>query len=479
MKRSVLALLLTAVLCIPMTAYASAQDNGYAQEIVALLEDRQYAGVITIQEDVEIKIESRYICDVYGDEGQEKVLDLNGHTVTICHRLDNCANLLLTDSVGGGKLILTSTLTNQGTLTISEVNVVRESDRAGGTAICNRWPGTFHLVSGTIDATQVQYAIENQGGVCVIEDGVICGWETAITSGTGTRLYGVSGQDADGHWYGTTGCDWYDGALTINGGLIEGDLVLHETDVTITGGVIRGQIEIVRYAEYKDGEPIELETPLEMQYYNTAGDAVTLPKPTYALHEDNGEMKRGYLDVSTDDWFYAPVQTLMDNGVLDYGEGRDKGSFGPAEPLTRGQAAALLLRACGAEIEEETEEPLFWDVAKSTPYSKYINTGKRLGLLSGDGQKRFHPEDTITRQEFAVLVMNAVHKNGLELPSERQSVSFRDADSIASWAKDAVAEGVCYGLWNGTGSGDFLPQSPITRAEGVTILARLMEHMDI
>ena len=245
---------------------------------------------------------------------------------------------------------------------------------------------------------------------------------------------------------------------------------MYDTDVTITGGIVRGKIVMKRSFEYKDGRPIKLETPQKMQYYNSNGEVVTLPNPTYELHEENGEMKRGYWDVSVDDWFYVPVQRLMDDGVLDYGE---DGNFEPSEPLTRGQAAALLARACGAEAAEEVTEPPFLDVFSSTPYAKSINAGRRAGLLSGDGRGQFHPESAVTRQEFAVLVMNAVHKYGLEFPAEAPGVAFQDEDAIAPWAREAALDGATHGLWQGSG-GAFMPQQPISRAEGATILARLI-----
>lgn len=502
MKRSVLALLLSVAIgfaCTAVTVYGyetTVLPNTVTvytpQEAQEALEDKSFQGTVSIGADFDLT-EGTYGVNVPGFE-RTVTLDLNGHTVSCADSISNNAFLRIIDSVGTGQLLFrydTGSLRNiGGTVVLEKIKVVylgerRYPDRrVESPLIRNTYSGKLIISESELISNGSEPVINNQGATCVINSGVMRG-KNIISSEHGTELYPFYSYDENGEEIGSTGAKWVGSTLIINGGRIEGEECVIETvdtDVTITGGVIRGWVRIMRYAEHEDGRPIWEDGKLiwlEMQYYNTAGDAVTLPKPTYELHEDNGVMKRGYQDVSTDDWFYAPVQTLMDNGVLDYGEGRDKGSFGPAEPLTRGQAAALLLRACGAEVAEETDEPPFLDVTAQTLYAKYINAGQRLGLLSGDGQKRFHPEDTITRQEFAVLVMNAVHKNGLEFPSERRSVSFRDADSIASWAKDAVAEGASYGLWNGTGNGDFLPQSPITRAEGVTILARLMEHMDI
>lgn len=439
------------------------------QEIRSKLEDSLYSDEIVLREDIDGS--SNILC-IKGPNDGEKVMDLNGHTL-VCKGMYNYTTFRLTDSVGGGKVVLTDgTIGNSGTLLIDGATVVSEKD----TAIKNWWNGVFRITTGNVSTSSPRSALNNDGGICIIDGGRISGGEVAIWSAPGGGLYGATSANGTG---GATCTYWQSGTLVISGGLIEGGLELHDTDVTITGGVVRGRIEMVRRNEYKDGHPIKLETPQEMQYRNDAGDTITLPKPTYELHEENGEMKRGYWDVPTDAWFYAPVQTLMDDRVLDYGGYDDKGNFGPTEPLTRGQAAALLARACGAEAVEEATESPFLDVTDATPYAKYINAGKKLSLLSGNGQGRFYPESTVTRQEFAVLVMNVVHKYGWELLPEAPSVVFQDEDAIAPWARDAVAEGACYGLWNGTDSGEFLPLNPITRAEGATILARLMKVMDI
>lgn len=468
----------TTVLPTTVTVYTS-------QEAQKALEDESFQGTVRIGADLDLT-EGTYGVSVPGFD-RTVTLDLNGHMVSCANSVSNNAFLRIIDSVGTGQLLFqydTGSLRNiGGTIVLEKIKVVylgerRYKDRwVESPLIRNTYSGRLVISESELISNGSEPLIENAGSTCVIDSGVIRG-QHAISSEHGTELYPAYSYNENGEKMASTGVSWVGSTLIINGGLIEGEecaIDTIDTDVTITGGVIRGQVWIVRYAKGEDGKPIWL----EMQYYNAAGDAVTLPKPTYELHADNGEMKRGYWDVPMDAWFYAPVQALMDNGALGYGEGKDKGNFDPAEPLTRGQAAALLVRACGVEVTEETDEPPFLDVTAQTPYATYINAGQRLGLLSGDGQGQFHPESTITRQEFAVLVMNAVRKYGMELPLKTPGISFQDEDAIAPWARDAVAEGAGYGLWHGTDSGDFLPQNPISRAEGVTILARLMETMDI
>ena len=454
--RCIIALMLCVLLPIN-AARADEFNDDYTKEIITLLEDPQYTETIILQQDVDG-------CDVkivwvMGPEDCKKVLDLNGHTM-MCPRIENYANLYLTDSAGGGALILTEgSLTNNATLTIDGANVVCTT--VNDSTIDN-WRGKhFRLVSGSV-MSESRCAIMNEGGICTVDGGTICGRSIAINSYPGYGLYPAYGYDENGKIIaGTTGTRFHDATLVINGGELSGNVEVSSTDVTITGGTIHGSIKGEKY----NGDEVE-----SIEYHNASGELITLPLPTHELHEENGEIKRGYWDVSVDDWFYAPVQSLMDNGVLDYGE---DGNFGPSEPLTKGQAAALLARACGVGTQEEWPGPVFLDVVETTPYAKYINAGKNTGLLSGDGQGQFHPEDTVTRQEFAVLVMNAVDGNYLVLPAETRPFTFSDEAAIAAWAKDAVMEGAAHGLWQGVGNGDFAPQNTISRAEAATMVARL------
>lgn len=439
---------------IPLVAQASEPENDYAQEVFTLLANAQYTDAIVLQQDVEEYVEKAVW--VKGTEGRKKVLDLNGYTM-MCPRIENYANLYLIDSAGGGALILTDgALTNCATLTIDGADVVCTTVNAS--PIQNRRGMCFRLVSGSVMA-EGRCAIMNGGGTCIIDGGSICGRSIAINSYPGYELYPVYTQDENGEIIGSTGTRFHDATLVINGGKISGNIEICSTNVTITGGTIRGSIK----GEKANGDEIE-----NIEYHNASGELIALPLPTYELHEENGKMKRGYWDVPIDAWFYAPVQTLMDTETLGYGK---DGNFGPTESLTRVQAAALLVRSCGLSVEVGEGGSPFEDVTVATPYADYIAAGYDAGLFAGNGQGQFRPDGSVTRQEFAVLVMNAVRQGLLDMPAQSGAVSFSDVADIAPWAKKGVLDGAAHGLWQGFG-GAFMPQRPVSRAEAVTVLER-------
>ncbi|MEC0231197.1 S-layer homology domain-containing protein [Paenibacillus alba] len=82
------------------------------------------------------------------------------------------------------------------------------------------------------------------------------------------------------------------------------------------------------------------------------------------------------------------------------------------------------------------------------------------GIVSGYPDGTFKPGKTVTRAEFAVMLMNT-----LKLQGEGAELTFTDSAQIGAWAKKAVAQAVQAGIINGYEDGSFRPDAVITRAE--------------
>jgi hypothetical protein len=85
-------------------------------------------------------------------------------------------------------------------------------------------------------------------------------------------------------------------------------------------------------------------------------------------------------------------------------------------------------------------------------------------MVSGVGGGLFAPERAISRQEMAVMLMNYANFKGFEMPKNREALNFADADSFASWARNAILEMTEAGVINGS-NGMFMPHRDATRAE--------------
>lgn len=94
-----------------------------------------------------------------------------------------------------------------------------------------------------------------------------------------------------------------------------------------------------------------------------------------------------------------------------------------------------------------------------------------LGIVGGRGAGIFAPEDDISRQEAAVMLMRTAQVLGLT-PGEK--LDFRDTQNLESWAKEGVdfVSGLVVPstgsrVMNGTGNGTFSPFETYTREQAI------------
>jgi hypothetical protein len=98
-----------------------------------------------------------------------------------------------------------------------------------------------------------------------------------------------------------------------------------------------------------------------------------------------------------------------------------------------------------------------------------IQEALSLGIIKGYSDGTFKPNGTLTRAEFALMLMNALK------PQEAGTkLTFTDAAKIGAWAQEAVAQAVQAGIINGYEDGTFRPNAEITRAEMAVILAKIL-----
>ncbi|WP_138756597.1 S-layer homology domain-containing protein, partial [Paenibacillus sinopodophylli] len=91
------------------------------------------------------------------------------------------------------------------------------------------------------------------------------------------------------------------------------------------------------------------------------------------------------------------------------------------------------------------------------------------GIVNGYRDGTFKPNQTVTRAEFVVMLMNALGAQG-----EGTTLTFTDKSKIGAWAQTAVAQAVQAGLITGFADGSFHPDSEITRAEVAVMIGRVL-----
>ncbi len=183
----------------------------------------------------------------------------------------------------------------------------------------------------------------------------------------------------------------------------------------------------------------------------------------------NPPWKNPYTDVSENDWFYSDVEYVTEEGLFQ-GSG---GKFSPQSNMTRAMFVTVLHRLAGTPAASGVS---FTDVPSGTWYTASVTWAAQKGLVTGSGNGTFRPNDNITRQEMALIFQRYARLQGISTPAEAGALSsFRDAGSVASWARDAVAWAVEQKLLTGSG-GKLNPTATATRCQVAAVVHRYCEN---
>lgn len=115
------------------------------------------------------------------------------------------------------------------------------------------------------------------------------------------------------------------------------------------------------------------------------------------------------------------------------------GRIAPEQPITRGAAANLLASAFGYTSDED---PGFLDVNDAHEYYKQICGIAKYGVIIGDENGNFRPDEPVTRQDFLLMMKKALDKSlkGRTTKNGPAAESFSDYYQVSDYAKPAVTE---------------------------------------
>lgn len=144
----------------------------------------------------------------------------------------------------------------------------------------------------------------------------------------------------------------------------------------------------------------------------------------------------GFIDIAGDEWYVSDevIGYSVEHGLLTgYGDGR----FGPNDSVTRAQAVLVLWRMAGSPLVVSDH---FSDVDYSSYYGHAVSWARAVGVSSGySGDNRFGPDDPVTREQLAKFIASYAEMSGVDVRSNTDAMSFADADSISSWAKESFS----------------------------------------
>ena len=233
------------------------------------------------------------------------------------------------------------------------------------------------------------------------------------------------------------------------------DLIIYTTAVT----------EFVTYTKTAS-------EPYEPSVTPGGGNGGTTTKPSgnkgtngfYSGETTNPSISNPFTDMAGH-WAAADVLAMNKAGIVS---GVSDTLFDPDRNITRAEFAAIIARA----LKLSDKKADYKDVNDEW-FAPYVGACSEAGIISGyDGM--FRPNDNITRQEMAVIIVNAY--SYLEGKGANGGIdNFTDKAEIADWAKAAVDTASSVGLISGMGDGTFSPSANATRAQAASIVKRLLD----
>ena len=166
--------------------------------------------------------------------------------------------------------------------------------------------------------------------------------------------------------------------------------------------------------------------------------ALSLSVTAYAAVEDTG-----FSDVAADAWYADAVTYVRDNGLMS---GTSDTTFTPGGTMTRGMLVTTLYRMAGSpSLENEDLGYPFADVTGDAWYAGGVCWARLAGVVGGYSEDQFGPDDPVTREQIAAILWryagSPAAESGTDFADEG-SISAYAAQAV-DWAR---ANGIVNGV---------------------------------
>ena len=174
-----------------------------------------------------------------------------------------------------------------------------------------------------------------------------------------------------------------------------------------------------------------------------------------------------FIDIAPDAWYKDAVQYAYDNGLMT---GVSATEFAPEATTTRAMIVSILARLEGVESAQAAG---FADVDDEW-YATAVNWAANVGVVNGYEDNTFRPNQPITREQLAAILMNYAAYKGEDVSNRADLTSYTDQPS--TWAQEAMQWAVAEGLISGVTADTLQPQGAATRAQVAAILQRFLSE---
>lgn len=185
---------------------------------------------------------------------------------------------------------------------------------------------------------------------------------------------------------------------------------------------------------------------------------------------NNGSSSTPFLDIRTH-WAKSAIESAVAKGLF---AGTTPTTFHPDQAMNRAMLVTVLYRM-EKEPAAEGRGKSFADVSAGAYYAKAVAWASDKGIVAGYSDTQFGPEDTITREQLAVILNRYATYKGYNTSKTADLAAFQDADQISEWARVPVQWANVMKLLNGRTSTTLAPKGSATRAEVAKILVTFLD----
>ena len=331
--------------------------------------------------------------------------------------------------------------------------------------------GTYtQNIIGEVFTTSENYKLTSNSGEEVVPDDevVFVDFESDETTtdpdpgdGDGDNSNGESEDGSSDPTYSITTEDTNGGTITINP-----EMASKGKTVTITAAPDDGFALKTLSVTDKNGNKIELTKQTETSYtFKMPASKVTVSATFTEIVVEPEPIVLPFNDISQSAWYYGAVEYVYSTDMM---QGTSATTFSPEVEMSRGMIATVLYRL--ANTPALTDNISFSDVGGNEWYTDAIQWAAENSIMSGYGNNRFGPMDSVTREQLAVILYNYTTSEGISVEAAGDLSVFHDAEDTSDWAEEAISWAVGVGLLSGKGNGILDPTGTATRAEVAQIL---------
>lgn len=155
--------------------------------------------------------------------------------------------------------------------------------------------------------------------------------------------------------------------------------------------------------------------------------------------------------------------------------GDNNRNFRPDDAITREEFLKLVMNAIGIPTGDDAKQ--FNDVDSSAWYYPYVAGAHKCGIVQGITETTFGIGENITRADMAVIIVRAMKVNGNAFEAKKAAYVFNDFDQIPQYAQESITILAENNLMNGVGNNIFAPRNNATRAEAAVAIYRIYNYV--